>query len=433
MLKSVLPLSFIVGSRFFGIFIVLPVLSLYALNLKGANEFLIGLLIGAYAIMQMIFQVPFGTLSDKIGRKKTLTVGLCIFIVGSFVCAGAQDIYTMIAGRLLQGVGAIGAVATAMISDYTKEEIRSRAMAIMGAFIGLSFALSMVLSPILSERFGLDSLFYISAALSVFCILLLYIVVPSEPIFVHHDEKVPLKKLIFQKDLMLMNITSMMQKMLTSVAFLAIPIVLVKELGYEQAHLWRVYAVSTGFGFVAMGLGGFLGDGKGLSKGILIVGVALFILSYGVFAVSGTAGIFIVGVVIFFIGFNLHEPIMQSCATKFAKSNQKGAALGVFNSFGYFGSFMGGVIGGHILHEHDFKVLAVICIVLCAVWFVLLFRLKDPRAFKNIYFDASNAPDLRLLDGVRGIVECYKSGKNQVVKFDNTIIDEAHIRDILKA
>ncbi|MBR8461630.1 MFS transporter [Campylobacter sp. faydin G-24] len=433
MLKSVLPLSFIVGSRFFGIFIVLPVLSLYALNLKGANEFLIGLLIGAYAIMQMIFQVPFGTLSDKIGRKKTLTIGLVIFIIGSFICAGASDIYTMIGGRLVQGIGAIGAVATAMISDYTKEEIRSRAMAVMGAFIGLGFALSMVLSPILSQKYGLDILFYISAGLSIFCIILLYLIVPKEPKVVHHDEKVPFSKLIFEKDLLIMNITSMFQKMFTSIAFLAIPIVLVKELGYAQADLWKVYAISTSFGFVAMGFGGFLGDGKGFSKAILLVGVALFILSYSVFAVSSTATFFIVGVVIFFIGFNLHEPIMQSCATKFAKSNQKGAALGVFNSFGYFGSFFGGVIGGHILHAHSFGILAVFCIVVCIFWFGLLCYLKDPRVFKNLYFSLDKRLNLGVLNSTKGIIEHYKTNKNQVIKFDTTLIDELEIERICKS
>ena len=180
MLKSVLPLSFIIASRFLGLFIVLPVLSLYALNLRGANEFLVGLIVGVYAISQMIFQVPFGALSDRIGRKKTLTIGLLVFIIGSIICALTSDIFTMLFGRFLQGVGAIGAVATAMISDYITEEKRSKAMAIMGAFIGLSFTLSMVLGPLLAKDYGLSSLFYFSAALSLLCVVLLYTVVPKE-------------------------------------------------------------------------------------------------------------------------------------------------------------------------------------------------------------------------------------------------------------
>ncbi|MFW5625306.1 MAG: MFS transporter, partial [Campylobacter hyointestinalis] len=136
MIKTVLPLSFITASRFFGLFIVLPVLSLYALNLKGANEFLVGLLVGVYAITQMILQAPFGALSDKFGRKITMSFGLIIFIIGSLICANANDIYTMLLGRLIQGSGAIGAVATAMISDFVSEEKRGHAMAIMGGMIG---------------------------------------------------------------------------------------------------------------------------------------------------------------------------------------------------------------------------------------------------------------------------------------------------------
>ena len=200
MLKSVLPLSFIVASRFFGLFIVLPVLSLYALNLSGANEFLVGLIVGVYAISQMMFQVPFGALSDKIGRKKALTIGLLIFVAGSIVCALASEIYTMLFGRFLQGVGAVGAVATAMISDFVAEENRSKAMAIMGAFIGLSFTLSMVLGPLLAKDYGLSSLFYLSATLSLLCVVLLYTVVPKEIKVSAKAEKVPFGKLFLQKD-----------------------------------------------------------------------------------------------------------------------------------------------------------------------------------------------------------------------------------------
>ena len=385
MLKSVLPLSFIVASRFFGLFIVLPVLSLYALNLSGANEFLVGLIVGVYAISQMIFQVPFGALSDKIGRKKALTIGLLIFVAGSIVCALASEIYTMLFGRFLQGIGAVGAVATAMISDFVAEENRSKAMAIMGAFIGLSFTLSMVLGPLLAKDYGLSSLFYLSAALSLLCVVLLYTVVPKEIKVSAKAQKVPFGKLFLQKDYMIINFTSFMQKMLTSIAFLVIPIVLVRDYGYESSELYKVYALGAVLGFLAMGLAGALGDGKGLSKVILIAGTLLFALTYAIFALSFTKFIFVVGIAIFFVGFNLHEPIMQSTATKFVKSSQKGTALGIFNSFGYFGSFVGGAFGGYIMHTFNFKVLAIICVVLCVIWIVLLFSLSDPRIFKNIY------------------------------------------------
>ena len=436
MLKSVLPLSFIVASRFFGLFIVLPVLSLYALNLSGANEFLVGLIVGVYAISQMIFQVPFGALSDKIGRKKALTIGLLIFVVGSIVCALASEIYTMLFGRFLQGVGAVGAVATAMISDFVAEENRSKAMAIMGAFIGLSFTLSMVLGPLLAKDYGLSSLFYLSAALSLLCVVLLYTVVPKEIKVSAKAEKVPFGKLFLQKDYMIINFTSFMQKMLTSIAFLVIPIVLVREYGYESSELYKVYTLGAVLGFLAMGLAGALGDGKGLSKVILIAGTLLFALTYAIFALSFTKFIFVVGIAIFFIGFNLHEPIMQSTATKFVKSSQKGTALGtalgIFNSFGYFGSFVGGAFGGYIMHAFGFKVLAIICVVLCVIWLVLLFSLSDPRIFKNIYLSPEASLNLELLNSQKGVVDYYKNEKNQVIKFDSRLTSEAALKESLK-
>ena len=432
MLKSVLPLSFIVASRFFGLFIVLPVLSLYALNLEGANEFLVGLIVGVYAISQMIFQVPFGALSDKIGRKKALTIGLLIFVVGSIVCALASEIYTMLFGRFLQGVGAVGAVATAMISDFVAEENRSKAMAIMGAFIGLSFTLSMVLGPLLARSYGLSSLFYLSAALSLLCVVLLYTVVPKEIKVSAKAQKVPFGKLFLQKDYMIINFTSFMQKMLTSIAFLAIPIILVKEYGFESGELYKVYTLGAVLGFLAMGLAGALGDGKGLSKVILIAGTLLFAITYTIFAFSFTKFIFVVGIAIFFIGFNLHEPIMQSTATKFVKSSQKGTALGIFNSFGYFGSFVGGAVGGYIMHAFNFKVLAIVCVVLCVIWLVLLFSLNDPRIFKNIYLSPEASLNLELLNSQKGVVDYYKNEKNQVIKFDSRLTSEVALKESLK-
>ena len=144
MIKSVMPLSFIIALRFFGLFIVLPVISVYALSLDGANATLVGIVVGGYALTQVVFQVPFGVMSDKLGRKGTIITGLLLFAIGSLICAIATDIYTLMLGRLLQGSGAIGAVVTAMISDLVKEHERSKAMALMGSFIGLAFAIAMI-------------------------------------------------------------------------------------------------------------------------------------------------------------------------------------------------------------------------------------------------------------------------------------------------
>ncbi|MCR6591426.1 major facilitator superfamily transporter [Campylobacter insulaenigrae] len=432
MIKAVLPLSFIIGTRFFGLFIVLPVLSLYALELQGANEFLVGLLVGVYALTQMALQVPFGVVSDKIGRKKTMLIGLIIFIIGSFVCSYANDIYTMIFGRLLQGAGAIGAVATAMISDFINEENRGKAMAVMGSFIGLSFAASLVLSPLMSAKFGLSSLFDLSAILSFVCIVLLFSVVPKEHAIHHENTKTPLKMLLKEKNLALMNLTNCMQKMLMSVAFLSIPLMLVNEFNYPSENLWHVYVSSMVLGFIAMGLSGSLGEKRELSKEILLLGVVFFILSYIIFAFANSAFVFMAGVVIFFIGFNLHEPIMQSCASKFAKVNEKGAALGIFNSFGYFGSFLGGIVGGYFLHHFSLSILALVLVTLSLIWLFLLFFLQSPSEFKNLYLSLDTQENLSIIKDLKGVLDVYKNSKFLVIKYNKKITNEEEILAIIK-
>lgn len=427
MFNTILALSFIVGTRFFGLFIVLPVLSLYALKLEAANEFLVGLLVGVYALTQMVFQIPFGILSDKIGRKKTMLLGLIIFIIGSLICSFANDIYTMLIGRMLQGAGAIGAVATAMISDFINEENRGKAMAIMGSFIGISFAASMVISPLMSAKWGLSSLFDLSAFLTLLCIILLYTIVPKENKLSHENKKTPFFHLIKQKNLALMNITNFMQKMLMSIAFLIIPIILVKHFNFTQDKLWIIYTISMIAGFIAMGFAGSLGERKNLSKQILLIGVFFFILSYLCFTFSHSINFFIFSVIIFFIGFNLHEPIMQSCASKFCKVHEKGVALGVFNAFGYGGSFVGGIVGGLFLHFDKLEILTIVLVVLSISWFILLLFLKNPAEFKNLYLNLNTPLNWNKLLHTKGVVDIYKNSKNLVIKFDSKLTNKEEL------
>lgn len=430
MFRSVLPLSFIIATRFFGLFIVLPVLSLYALNLKGASENLIGLVIGIYAIMQMIFQVPFGALSDRIGRKNALCLGLIVFIIGSFICAFSNDIFTMIIGRALQGSGAVGAVATALISDFIVEEKRSKAMAIMGGMIALSFAVSMILSPILSAKFGISSLFELSAYLTIFCLILLYIIVPKEPKIKSLKQKIPFLEILKDKDLTLMNLTSFLQKMFMTMAFVIIPIVLVKDFNFDKNELYKIYGIATFFGFFAMGFSGAMGERRGLAKGILLAGILFFIVSFIIFAVSHSVLSFSVGVVIFFIGFNMHEPIMQSVASKFAKISQRGEVLGIFNSAGYFGSFIGAVSGGIIVGFH-ISILAIFVAILGIIWFWLLLKLTNPNDFKNLYLDKFKVRNFSVLGSINGVVEFYETNENFVIKYNWKVISERQILEIL--
>lgn len=431
MLKTVLSLSFVVGSRFFGLFIILPVFGLYASNLNNSNTMLAGVAIGIYALMQMIFQIPFGAMSDKFGRKNVMSLGLVIFIIGSLICGFTNDIYWMIFGRFLQGSGAVGSVAIAMISDFTSEEKRGKAMAIMGMMIGAAFGLSMVLGPYLSARYGLGVLFHISTALTLICIILLYTTVPEEIKISSLQKKVSIIEILVQKDLALMNLTNFLQKMLLTMTFFVIPIVLVTKLGFMEKNLWIVYSISMVFGFIAMGMAGFMGEKRGLSKMILLLGISFFIFSYVCFVVANSKTLFIIGVILFFIGFNMHEPIMQSAASKFAKSDQKGAVLGVFNAAGYFGTFIGGIGGGVMLENLGIHYLAAIIAIICIIWFLLLISLTNPANFKNIYLKNSENFDLSSLENRVGFIEAYRKNSEIVVKFNNKFISENDVKKAL--
>ncbi|MSN95947.1 MFS transporter [Campylobacter sp. FMV-PI01] len=429
MYKTILSLSFIVATRFFGLFIVLPIFGLYASNLEHSTTILAGVAIGIYALMQVIFQIPFGLISDKFGRKNTMAFGLIIFIIGSLICGFSNDIYLMILGRAIQGSGAIGAVGIAMISDFTKEEDRGKAMAIMGIMIGLSFALSMAISPILANKFGLGMLFHISTILSVLCIFLLYMVVPKDIKIKSLSQNLSLKEIISDKDLAIMNLTNFLQKMFMTMAFFITPIVLVRALKFNEDSLWIVYVLAMIFGLIAMGLAGFLGEKKGFAKNILIFGVLFFMVSYLFFAISSNQYAFITGVILFFIGFNMHEPIMQSVASKFAKASQKGTVLGIFNSAGYFGSFIGGLLGGIMLENLGVKELSSAVFIISIIWLLLLITLTNPNIFKNIYFEKEF--DFSRLIDVKGFIECYKKNSGFVVKYNSKLIKEDKILDIL--
>jgi len=222
MFKQILPLSSIIGLRFFGLFIVLPVLSVYALGLEGATPLLAGAAMSGYAFTQAIFQVPFGRLSDSLGRKKTLFIGLMIFILGSVVCALSDNIYMLLVGRFLQGAGAIGSVVTAMIADLVKEEQRAHAMAIMGGVIAMSFSLAMIIAPIVGGNWGADKLFWLTAILSVLAIAVLFTSVPKPPKIVHSysEDESKMMDVFKDKALTRMYITFLFHSSIMTMAFL---------------------------------------------------------------------------------------------------------------------------------------------------------------------------------------------------------------------
>lgn len=398
MFKKVFPLSAILSLRFLGLFLVLPVISVYALELEGATPLLVGIVVGGYALTQAIFQVPFGTMSDKIGRKPTLLLGLIIFFIGSIICAYSTDIYTLMLGRFLQGAGAIGAVITAMISDLVEEENRAKAMAIMGASIAVSFALGMGIGPVIGAKYGVAALFFITAGLSLFAMVLLFTKVPTPPRIRHiYHNKSNMSDILKDSNLLNMIIINGMQKGLMTVAFVLIPIILTsKEFNWDKADLYMAYLPAMLLGLIAMGPAAVFGEKKNKPKEIFLISIILFIGSFLIMGLTHSSTIFIVGVIMFFVAFNMMEPLVQSMISKFAKVHQKGAALGISNSVSYFTTFLGGTLAGLFLDISNRETIGIAIAILATLWLLWTLKLQNPTRYSHLFIPQESVDMIKL-------------------------------------
>jgi len=433
MFKKVFPLSAILSLRFLGLFLVLPIISVYALELEGATPLLVGVVVGGYALTQALFQVPFGTMSDKIGRKPTLLVGLIIFLIGSIICAYSTDIYTLMLGRFLQGAGAIGSVITAMISDLVEEEVRGKAMAIMGASIAMSFALAMGLGPVIGANYGVDTLFIITAFLSIIAMILLFTKVPTPPRIKHtYHETSKTSDILKDPNLLNMIIINGMQKGLMTVAFVLIPIILLSnDFSWEKSDLFKAYLPAMILGLVAMGPAAVFGEKKNKPKEIFLASIVLFIGSFLIMGLTTSGTVFVVGVVMFFVAFNMMEPLVQSMITKFAKVHQKGAALGISNSVAYFATFLGGTLAGLLLDISDRATIGISVAIIATLWLLWTLRLQNPTKHSHLYLQESHV-DLDKLNALEEehIAEWYinETEKLVVVKYTANAIEEEDLK-----
>lgn len=435
MFKTVMPLSAILSLRFFGLFLVLPVLSAYALTLQGATPLLIGVIVGGYALTQAIFQLPFGIMSDKIGRKPTLVIGLIIFLVGSIICAVSTDIYTLMFGRFLQGSGAIGAVIPAMISDLVSEESRGKAMALMGGSIAISFALAMGLGPVIAAHYGIGSLFWIAGILSIFSMIILFTKVPTPP-RIHHiyHSSTSTRDIIKDPNLLNMIIINGMQKGLMTVAFVLIPILLTQgEYGFnwEKAELWKVYVPALIAGLIAMGPAAVFGEKYNKPKQIFLISIVLFIISFTLMGFATQDWEFILAVISFFMAFNMMEPLVQSMISKFARVHQKGAALGIANGFAYLMTFVGGIVAGLALEYSTKEALSLGLVVVSTLWLLWTMRLSNPQRFSHLYIPREHVDEEKLLVLEHDhIAEWYINETENlvVVKYLKEMMDEDTIK-----
>ncbi len=438
MKKIVASLSFIVALRFFGLFLVMPLLSVYAASKSGSNLFLIGLVVGGYAFSQLLFQLPFGVLSDKIGRKTLTAIGLAIFAVGSLICAFSNDIYMLIFGRFLQGAGAISSVVTAMIADFTTEEKRSKAMAMMGGSIAMSFAAAILIGPYVGGHYGVDALFLITAALAIGALVYLLLFIP-EPPRIHHafDGETPkFAELFTDANLVKMYVNMFFHGFLLTIAFMIIPLELTTKFGWAKDELWQGYIPALAFGFVFMTLAAILGEKYNKIRQIFIASIFINTVAFFLFGLAASSTVFVIASVLFFIGFNMLEPLLQSTVSKYAKASQRGSALGVFTTFQYLGVFLGGVIGGAILHYMDLTTLSLVLTFVSFLWLLYMLKMQNPVKAAFLYLNISMLDETMIvgLKEVNGILDTYinKTENVLVIKYQKESLSDEYLKGFLK-
>jgi predicted MFS family arabinose efflux permease len=436
-IRKTLPLSMIVALRFFGLFIVLSVLSQYAKELDGGNAFLAGIALGGYALTQAVLQVPFGVMSDKIGRKKTILFGLILFAAGSVVAALADNIYMLLVGRFLQGAGAIGSVVTAMIADHVREDERAHAMAVMGMTIAMSFAAAMIIGPLVAGAYSVSSLFWMTAILSIMALAILFTAVPEPPKIVHHysEEEAKIKHVFKDKDLVRMYITFLFHSSTMAIAFFIIPIVMKEKFHMPTTEYWKVYLPAVVFGIVAMGPAAVFGEKYAKGKEVFLASIGFIIASFLLMGLSDSFMLFATGATFFFIGFNMFEPLLQSFVAKFAKVHQKGAALGVANTFAYVGIFLGGAIGGYLYQHFGSSGVVWFVVAISIFWIYWIVGMRNPGLRANLFLDLNDKYQDALigLKTLEGVSDFYTNESENliVIKYDSDKISEDSIKDFL--
>jgi len=352
--------------RMFGLFALLPVLSLYAATLDGKTPLLIGLAVGAYGLTQAAFQIPLGMLSDKIGRRPVIVGGMLVFALGSVVAAMADTIGVVILGRLLQGAGAVSATLAALITDGTREAIRTRSMAVMGIGIGLSFMVALIAGTLIAAYAGVPALFWIAAVLAVVGAALLALV-PAE---VQHPESHPNWDLrpAFRPELLRLDFYVFILHAILTASFVALPFLLSNTLEMAVTDHWKIYV-----GALLVSLAGtvplIITDerrGKGSMTNIAVALVMLGLAALAFFA-FGPVAVFL-ALALFFAGFNFLEAGLPARLSILADGDARGATLGVFSTTQFLGAFVGGLIGGRFLAAGNPGDVFFVCVLLAAIW-----------------------------------------------------------------
>jgi MFS family permease len=379
--RSSVSLALIFALRMLGLFLVLPVFALEARKYPGGDDpALVGLAMGIYGLTQALLQLPLGLASDRFGRKRVIVAGLLVFAAGSLLAALADSLTGLLVGRALQGAGAVSAAVTALLADQTRDAVRTKAMALVGASIGLMFALALVLAPLLAARIGLPGLFGLTCALALAGVAVVVWVVPPEPVQHADAPRGRLADVWRHGDLLRLNFGVFVLHTVQMAMWVAVPALLLQA-GLPKGAHWQIYLPAVLLSFVAMG-GMFSLERKGKLRMALLGAIALVLvvqLGLGAVAASGaTPSLWAMGLLmlIFFCGFNILEASQPSLVSRMAPTALRGAALGTYNTLQSLGLFAGGALGGAIAKWAGMPGLFAVTAVLTAIWLLVTWPLR---------------------------------------------------------
>ena len=381
--RAAISLALIYAFRMLGLFMILPVFSLYANQFDGATPLLTGLAIGIYGLTQGLFQLPFGFLSDRFGRKKLIVLGLLIFAIGSVIAAEADSIYQIIGGRALQGLGAIAAVVMALAADLTREEVRLRVMAFIGMSIGLSFMISMVMGPLLAARYGLSLLFWITAGLALAGIVVVVFITPQpRSQGFHRDTQLSLAdvgQIGKNTELQRLDLGIFVLHLVLSATFVVFPLVLRDSLLVAEALHWKIYLPVFALSVIGMVPLIIIAEKFHRTRSMFLLGIAIVLIAeLGLAAATSYQGVFLM-LVLFFTGFNFLEASLPTLVARIAPADMKGTAMGLFSSAQFLGAFSGGVIGGLLLASPSYSSGFLVLAGLLLLWFIVAAFMKTPQ------------------------------------------------------
>lgn len=443
-LRATLSLAALFMLRMLGLFFILPVFSVHARGMPGAgNQTLVGIALGAYGLTQAMLQIPFGMASDRYGRKRTIAAGLAIFAIGSFVAAAgaASHIWVVILGRVLQGAGAISAAVIALAADLTREQHRTKAMAVIGGSVGITFAVSLVAAPSLYHVIGMSGIFLFTGILSLAGIWATFSVVPGEPAALDESRRVEaarLRAVLADRQLLRLNMGIFSLHTLQMAMFVVVPVALVHS-GLELSRHWQIYLPVVLASFILMLPPVFIAERRGRMKAIFVSAIVLLVLAQIGFALWGHGVWPIAGLmVLFFLAFNVLEAALPSLITRVAPSGARGTAIGVYNTTQSLGLFVGGLCGGLISQHYGSSAVFVFGAALAALWLLVAWGMRAPGDVLTRRFALKAAGDpaalrerLMRLRGVRDAVLMPEQGA-ALVTFYSERWDEQAAVDLLE-